>query len=60
MEVKFAVKAANVADLVAAVRPPLGGSGGAEPPRLEGVGFGGASPQTRGKSCLTLLPRGVY
>ncbi len=52
MEVKFAAEAANLADLIAALRPPLGGSEGAKPTHLESVGLGGASPPTRGKAAL--------
>jgi len=53
MEVKFAAYARNFADLIAALRPPLGGEappawmrgfGGRQPPnvrkRVEGLGLG--------------------
>ena len=32
MDVEFAAEAANFVDLIAALRPPLGGSGGGAPP----------------------------
>jgi len=47
MEVEFAAEAANFADLIAALRPPLGGPGGVwggEAPQLECGGVGGRQP----------------
>ena len=51
MEVKFAAQAANFADLIAALRLPLGGLGGRSPPSLNAGVWGVPAPQCEEK-CL--------
>ena len=51
MKVKFGAQAGNFADLVAAQRPPLGGSGGAKPsPSLDAGVWGAPAPKCEEKS----------